>query len=86
VQELGFKLPEFIDYSYDAIQDNRQRMEAYFAEVNRILSIPIEQWRKHYSDNIKMLRQNQLMFHHRAYDKVDLKELLCRTNENLQQH
>lgn len=76
VQELGFKLPEFIDYSYDAIQDNSQRMEAYFAEVNRLLSIPIEQWQEHYNNNIKILRHNQLMFHCRDYDKVNFKALI----------
>lgn len=75
LKDLGFKLPDFIDYSYDSIEDNSQRMTAYFAEVNRLLTIPIEHWRKHYNDNNKILRHNQLMFHSRDYDRVNFKAL-----------
>jgi hypothetical protein len=76
VKNLGFKFPDFIDYSYDNIKDIDQRMEAYFAEVNRLLNMPIAQWREHYNNNVKILRHNQLMFHCRNYDKVDFKRLL----------
>jgi hypothetical protein len=74
--QLGVQFPEFIDYSYDTLEDNNQRMKAYFAEVNRLLSIPIEQWRQHYINNLKLLRHNQLMLHYRNYDRVNFKELL----------
>lgn len=73
---LGVQLPSFINYDYDSIENSEQRMEAYFAEVNRLLSIPVEQWRKHYVDNLKLLRYNQLMFHRRNYDRVNLNELI----------
>ena len=85
VRQLGFKLPDFIDYSYDAVEDTDQRMTAYFAEVDRLLTIPVDHWRKHYIDNSKLLRHNQLMFHHQDYSKVDLKGLICQAKENLQQ-
>jgi hypothetical protein len=74
--QLGIQFPEFIDYNYDTLEDDDQRMKAYFAEVNRLLSIPIEQWRQHYINNLKLLRHNQLMFHYRNYDRVNFKELL----------
>lgn len=83
VQELGFKLPEFINYSYDSIPDTTQRMTAYFAEVKRLLSIPVEQWREHYNNNIKILRHNQLMFHNRAYDRIDLWALVNGDQTNI---
>ncbi len=78
--QVGIQLPSFIDYTYDFIEDDNQRLEAYLAEVDRLLNIPIEQWRIYYNNNIKLLRHNQLMFHSRDYDKVDLKGLICQTN------
>lgn len=76
VTNLGFKFPDFIDYSYDNIVDNEQRLQAYFDELQRLINMPLDQWRQNYSNNIKLLRHNQLMFHNRPYDRVDLVELL----------
>ena len=79
VQDLGFKFPDFINYEYDSISDDNKRLEAYLVEVRRILNMPLLQWKQHYTDNINMLKHNQLMFHRRAYHQIDIKKLLKTT-------
>ena len=74
----GFKLPDFIDYSYDSIEDFDQRLASYIKEAERLLQIPLEQWHKLYQENLNLLRHNQLVFHRRDYQTVNLAEILSR--------
>jgi hypothetical protein len=77
LRDVGIKLPEFIDYSYDTIQDFDQRLTRYLNEADRLLSISIEDWRQLYQRNLRsVLHANQLYFHNRPYYKVDIQALL----------
>ena len=68
----GFQFPDFIDYSYDNIADDEKRYQAYGAEVERLLAIPIDTWREHWV-NYKVLRTaNQEIFYTRPYHRTDL--------------
>jgi hypothetical protein len=68
----GFQFPDFIDYSYDLIEDNEQRYQAYSTELERLLAIPLDTWRKHWI-NYKALRTaNQQIFYTRPYHRIDL--------------
>jgi hypothetical protein len=71
----GFEFPDFIDYSYDLIEDGAQRYHAYSREVERLLAIPIDTWREHW-DNYKVLRAtNQQIFFNRPYHRIDLSQV-----------
>ena len=71
-QHYGFKFPEFIDYSYDLIEDDAQRYQAYSAEVERLLSIPVDTWREHWRNNLVLIKENQQIFFNRDYHRTDL--------------
>jgi UDPglucose 6-dehydrogenase len=72
VRNLGFLLPDFIDYSYDDIEDNDVRFERYAAEVSRILTQPLPTWRRHWRSHLKLLQYNQRLFYRREYDPLDI--------------
>lgn len=72
----GFVFPDFIDYSYDLESDDEIRYKKYIEEANRLLSLDIDTWRKHWDDNLNLIRHNQLIFHERPYDRVDLHQVV----------
>jgi len=68
----GFRFPDFIDYSYDNINDDKLRFTAYEAEINRLLNLDIGAWRNYWKINFdNILRYNQMIFQIRPYDRVD---------------
>ena len=76
----GILLPDFIDYSYDDVEDFDQRLDMWLAEVGRLLSMPIEHWRAMYTKNFDLLYANQTWMWHRDYDRVDLRALLAKSS------
>lgn len=75
-QHYGFQFPDFIDYSYDNIENIEQRYQAYSAEVERLLAIPNATWCEHWV-NYKALRTtNQKIFYTRPYHRTDLTSIL----------
>lgn len=66
----GFKLPHFIDYSYDRIDNTEQRWVAYSRELRRLAELPLEQWQWHHADYVKDLEKNRNLFFKRRYDKL----------------
>ena len=78
VRARGFELPNFIDYSYDTVEDFDLRLSAYLKEAQRLIKIPVEQWRELYQKNIDLLHHNQLVFHRRPYQQVDIAKILSK--------
>jgi len=75
-RHYGFEFPDFIDYSYDQIEDRDRRYQAYNAEVERLLALPLATWCEHWV-NYKVLRnKNQQIFHNRDYHRTDLTSIL----------
>jgi len=72
----GFEFPDFIDYSYDLIEDDEQRYQAYSAEVERLLAIPVDVWREHWCNNLVLIQANQQIFRDRDYHRTDLTNIL----------
>jgi len=72
----GFQFPNFIDYSYDLVEDDEKRYQAYSAEVERLLAMPIDLWREHWSNNLVLIQINQQIFHTRPYHCTDLTSIL----------
>lgn len=68
----GIQFPNWIDYSYDSIQDNDLRYEAYQAEINRLLKWSIDIWRTRYHDNFGIIRHNQDLLYTRPYHKTGI--------------
>lgn len=66
----GFKLPDFIDYSYDSIYDDDERYGVYISEVERLITLPITAWIDHWDNNLDLLKYNQDLFYARDYDTV----------------
>lgn len=56
--EFGYKLPKFIDYSYDELCD-WERYDKYLESVKKFLSIPKKELRKLANDNIEILKYNR---------------------------
>jgi hypothetical protein len=76
VRSQGWQLPDFIDYSYDNIEDVEERFLAYCDELHRLLAMPLETWRQHWDNNIGILKYNRELFFQRPYDRVDLTKYL----------
>ena len=75
-KHYGFKFPNFIDYSYDEIDNKHQRLEAYLNEIKRLLSMPIETWKEHWVNHKDLRQHNQQIFQTKDYHRIDLTFLL----------
>ena len=80
VRDRGILLPDFIDYSYDTIEDFDQRLAQWLAEVQRLLSMPIKHWRELHAKNFDLLYENQVWMWRRDYDRIDLQALIAKSN------
>lgn len=70
IQNYGFKLPTWIDYSYDDIVDNDIRWEAYAKELIRLLAIPYEELFDRWVSDFTMVEANRKIFWQRPYDTL----------------
>jgi hypothetical protein len=75
LKSIGVRLPSFIDYSYDDIEDYDRRMQSYFIEVDRLLALDLDTWCEHWNQNIDLIRANQRWFD-RDYHRIDLYQYL----------
>lgn len=69
-KNLGWKFANFIDFSYDALNDQEQRTLAYLHELDRLLTIDIEDWKDLYKKNIDVVNHNQRKFWVDSYYKI----------------
>lgn len=63
----GFKLPNWIDYSYDDIHDANQRFYKFLESVKDFLNIPLEKLHELYVKDIDILKHNQRVFFDKPY-------------------
>lgn len=78
IQDMGFRMPDFIDYSYDEIKDDEKRKDAFFKEIERLLANPVTWWADQREKNLDLLFHNRQLFWHKSYDQFmpHVKELL----------
>ena len=76
LQSIGIKFPDFINYSYDKVVDDEERFSAYSAEVQRLLALDLNTWRKLWDDNLDIIYANKRYFYDRDYHRVDLEQFL----------
>lgn len=79
LQSLGFVFPEFIDYSYDSIEDPDLRYQAYQTEIHRLLCVNRSVWCRWWDQNLELLVHNQQLFVQKPYDRIDLRQLIQST-------
>jgi hypothetical protein len=72
VSKLGFKLPHFINYSYDDVADDALRFRKYAAEVRRVIRIPLGEWRSLWRQHLPLLRHNQRLFYISHYHRMPM--------------
>jgi len=65
IQDLGFLLPDFIDYSYDLELDPDRRFELFKLEFLRLLNLNLDQL---YKEHKELLIHNQQCLHTICYD------------------
>jgi len=66
LRDLGFRFPDFIDYSYDDIDDVRYRFATYKQLVADALKLP---WDKLYKDNFDIILHNRNQLYALDYDQ-----------------
>lgn len=76
IQRLGFKLPDFIDYSYDSITHDSTRYARYCKEFHRLATTDRKIWDQWWVDNLDILHYNRNVFYNQDYDCVNFEKLL----------
>lgn len=76
LKSQGWRLPDFIDYSYDSIADDELRFRAFREELFRLCSIDMDTWRQLWLDNMNIIEYNRNQLYHRPYDKLSILEHL----------
>ena len=68
----GWRLPTFINYSYDFILDDQQRFDAFSKEFERLCSIDMDTWRQLWLDNIDIIEYNRNQLYNRPYHYLEV--------------
>lgn len=69
VKSYGFKLPDFINYSYDAIKDNDKRFYVFLQTIDDLFRHVMD-FRKEYDENLSIIEHNRQVFIDRPYDSL----------------
>ena len=72
LREQGWLLPNFIDYSYDQIQDDQTRFRAFCGELDRLCSIDLDIWRQLWIDNLDIIEYNRSQLFNRPYHQLKI--------------
>lgn len=70
LRSLGFRFPDFIDYSYDAITDCDQRFAMVKSEFDRLMTLDLHGL---YKQNFDVIQFNRQLMETLPYSRVDFK-------------
>jgi hypothetical protein len=70
ILSYGFKLPDFIDYSYDKEYDDLIRFELFLISLKKLLEIDIKEWNDIYVKHKHILDYNRQLFFNRPFDSL----------------
>lgn len=76
IQELGFELPGFIDYSYDQEATDSLRFQLYQQEIKRLLGKSLDEWQQHWVDNFEIIKHNRSVFENTPYYRIEFEQLM----------
>lgn len=66
IQDLGFALPNFIDYSYDSILDVEERFNSFKNTINNLMNLD---WANLYKKNYHIIEHNRQRLYELDYDR-----------------
>ena len=66
----GFLVPDWIDYSYDNIEDNEERFIAFSKSLEKYLQYSTEDLLQLYNKDYYILEHNRNVFWDRPYDSL----------------
>lgn len=72
VKSKGWQLPEFIDYSYDSINNDELRFAAFKREFERLCSFDMDKWRELWIDNLGVIEYNRSQLFNRPYHQLKI--------------
>lgn len=70
IKNYGFELPNWIDYGYDKMPDDQQRLNAWLTVIKEYLEQDITRLNELYHKDFDMLLHNQRVFKKRPYDSL----------------
>lgn len=70
IRSYGFKLPDWIDYSYDYIEDDELRFDAFMKSAEKLLELSIYDLEKFHQNDRHMLAHNRRLFWEKPYDSL----------------
>lgn len=70
LRKLGFRFPDFIDYSYDDVLDCEQRFELVKAEFDRLMTLDLNEL---YKQNFDVIQYNRQLVETMPYSTVNFK-------------
>lgn len=68
LKNFGFKFPNWIDYSYDNIDNDTERLEAFVASVLKLRQISLEDLASLANNDLDILKYNRNLFYDKPYD------------------
>lgn len=69
-EHYDIKIPDWIDYSYDTIQDDRKRLESYLKTVASVLNNTLDFFKDRYVKDQEIIQHNINLFFDRSYDNL----------------
>lgn len=75
LQNQGWQLPNGIDWSWDTIDNDRLRLNAYFDEIGKLFGRSLEDLHAWFLSNIDCWEQNQQMLASKPYHVIDFAEI-----------
>ena len=81
----GFKFPDWIDYSYDLVEQESVRFPAFLESVTKVSKLPLMELHELYEKDKHILEHNRNVFYNRPYDSLfdKIKESIQKLNWNL---
>jgi hypothetical protein len=70
IRSYGFHLPDWIDYSYDQIEDHEERFEKFLASAEKLMNYSTIELMNLYNRDRWMLVMNRDLFWTRPYDSL----------------
>lgn len=80
IKSYGFMLPDWIDYSYDLIDNDYERLDKFVESVNKLRLLTLDQLEEKANNDIPLLNHNRNIFFTRPYDSL-YDKLVDRINE-----
>jgi hypothetical protein len=75
LQSQGWKLPSGIDWSWDTVVDDRQRLDAYLGEIDKLFSRSLDDLHAWFLSNIDCWTHNQQMLASKPFHAINLAEI-----------